>query len=1048
MQSSALMTLGRDLNSLYAQGTSSGLSDTQLLERFATRRDEAAFAVLVRRHGPTVLGVCRRLLGNSHDAEDAFQATFFVLARKAASIARKEKLAGWLYAVARQTAKKARALNARKQTKETQVAQMHEPESEPEDTEDDRLQLLAEELARLPERYRLPIILCELEGRTHKQAGRELGWPIGTVSGRLSRGRTMLAERLSRRERGLSGLALGLVRGSAPTSVPPALVSATVEAAAALGPGTVATGLISARAAKLTEIMMRALMLKKLTVLVLTLTAGLAGGITSFMAFASSAPAPAGQAPASAPQGALARESKAVPDRNQAKTALDMAIKDVDSVSDLRERCWLLIEIARAQARAGLWDDLRQTQQKVIQAASDTEHAHRLIDAAQCLAETGDVIAALGIANGLQPEYQRQRGLAEIASAQARAGDIDGARQTAKMIDDAGDQGIALHAIAKALAERHEFDLALQTTQTMASEFDKTSALVDIAAAQLRSQDPAFPQTLNQAKAAAAAIPIFIGGSKEPSDFKPNTLAQIAGILAESKAVDEARQVANSVTKPPWQDIAWKVIAKVEADRGEIDTALESTRRIQNPDEKSECLKNIVAAVAQRGDFAKASSLAGTIPGRLWRHAALLEVAKGQARSGQRANAHKVFEQILTETRDVRDGSNLGGARQASLFRLAAAQAELGAEAEALAWIVREDSPQIQAWALLSLAKTVAERHPAGRPPKPTTPLQWPNSSELIPQAKETREPIGAFRGKIALLGAVRYDDISRSTSRIEVINADGTGLTTIVNLNEGEYPIGGRVSPPDGKFIAFSLLRGNTAQADLWLVEPSGQRSKIGAEGWVSAWSPDGTLLACFGGSMYDWKNFTVETKTGRVRQLAIPRTDGVDDWSPDGKTLAVVAGNPDKRFKHPTKGEYPLRQIYLVKPDGTGRRDLTTGPMLDSICVRFSPDGKQLVYHERRHQDGRVLHFAVVQNRDGTGTRDLVSFNELYAGNAEFRPDGHPCWSPDGTKVAWLVPRKKIRGGDTRAELLVISVATGRVERIDLHSKGIMSVQAMDWR
>ena len=98
------------------------------------------------------------------------------------------------------------------------------------------------------------------------------------------------------------------------------------------------------------------------------------------------------------------------------------------------------------------------------------------------------MVAALRIANGLQPEYQRQRGLAEIASAQARAGDFDGARQTATMIDDAGDQGIALHAIAKALAERREFDRALQIVQTMASEFDKTSALVDIAAAQLRAQ--------------------------------------------------------------------------------------------------------------------------------------------------------------------------------------------------------------------------------------------------------------------------------------------------------------------------------------------------------------------------------------------------------------------------------------------------------------------------------------------------------------------------------------------------------------------------------
>ena len=106
MRASSMMTVGRDLYSLYGEGTSSGLSDAQLIERFATRRDEAAFEVLVRRHGPTVLGVCRRILGNSHDAEDAFQATFLVLARKAASIARREMVAGWLYAVARRPPRK------------------------------------------------------------------------------------------------------------------------------------------------------------------------------------------------------------------------------------------------------------------------------------------------------------------------------------------------------------------------------------------------------------------------------------------------------------------------------------------------------------------------------------------------------------------------------------------------------------------------------------------------------------------------------------------------------------------------------------------------------------------------------------------------------------------------------------------------------------------------------------------------------------------------------------------------------------------------------
>ena len=575
----------------------------------------------------------------------------------------------------------------------------------------------------------------------------------------------------------------------------------------------------------------------------------------------------------------------------------------------------------------------------------------------------------------------------------------------------------------------------------------KRPALADIAEREFRAQDPGFRQTLTRAKEAAAAIPIFFGNNKQPSDFKPSTLAQIAGILAEAKAVDEAQQMASGITKVPWQDIAWTNIAKAQADRGETDAALETTRRIQQADQKSESLENIVTALLQHHDFPKATSLAGTIPARLWKTAALLAIATAQARAGQRAAATKVFEQILADTRELKDGSDSGGIRRASLFKLAAAQAEVGEEAKALIWIDRQDSPYTRAWALLSLAKTIAERHPAVRPPRHVAAPQLPTANPPSPQEKAARKSIDSFRGRIALLGSVHYDDLAQSTNQIEAMNADGTGLTTIVTLNKGEYPVGGRVSP-DGKYVVIGLQPGDAGRADLRLVEPSGQRAKLQAQGYPSAWSPDGKFLACFGGSSYDRENFILEIKTGQVRRLAIPRANWVDDWSPDGKTLAVVAGNLERRFKHPTKGDYPLRQIYLMKADGTGRQDLTTGPMLDSIWPRFSPDGKRLVYHERRHQDGRVLDFAVVQNADGTGRRDLISFNDLYAGNAEYGPNGHPCWSPDGTRVAWLIPRKKLQGGDTRMELLVISLSTGQVERVGLHSKGIMWVQAMDWR
>ena len=420
MRTSSLITVGRDLESLYEHGTYGGLADAQLLEQFAAHRDEGAFEVLVCRHGPMIFGVCRRILGNSHDAEDAFQATFLVLARKAASIARRELVAGWLYAVARQTAKKARALKARKQTHERQVAHMIEPEMVPHDPWDDRLQLFDEELSRLPDRYRLPIILCELEGKTHQEAARHLGWPIGTVSGRLSRARTILGERLSRRDRSLSGASLAAlcVRGSSPASLPTSLIAATVEAAGAFVAKTFATGVISAQVTTLAEVMMRVLMLKKLAILVLCLTIGLGGGLTTSFALQSSPP-PAEQDRAPRADGATAPEPSAEQDRKQARTALDRAIKDVDAIVDLTQRCWILNDIARAQARAGLWDDLTKTQQKLVRAADETEHTHRLINAAECLAETGDLKTAFEIAIALQPDFQRERALAEIAAAQA-----------------------------------------------------------------------------------------------------------------------------------------------------------------------------------------------------------------------------------------------------------------------------------------------------------------------------------------------------------------------------------------------------------------------------------------------------------------------------------------------------------------------------------------------------------------------------------------------------------------------------------------------------
>jgi RNA polymerase sigma factor (sigma-70 family) len=207
----------RDLQTLFGMGVMGALSDGQLLDHFVERREGAAFEAIVHRHGPMVWNVCRRVLRDHHDAEDAFQATFLVLARRAASVMPREKLGNWLYGVAYQTATKARAMRAKRRMREGQVPDMPEPMAEPDDLRDDLAESLDRELSHLPEKYRTPIILCDLEGWTHWEAASRLGWPISTVSSRLSRAkaRNDCEGRLNRERNGNCQRAVGGDAGTA-----------------------------------------------------------------------------------------------------------------------------------------------------------------------------------------------------------------------------------------------------------------------------------------------------------------------------------------------------------------------------------------------------------------------------------------------------------------------------------------------------------------------------------------------------------------------------------------------------------------------------------------------------------------------------------------------------------------------------------------------------------------------------------------------------------------------------------------------------------------
>jgi C-terminal peptidase prc len=274
MATGQLKSVVRYLRTVTACQLASSSTDAVLLERFVSQRDEAAFEALLRRHGPMVLGLCRRVLRNSHDAEDAFQATFLVLVHKAGSVRKLASVSSWLYGVAYRTALQVKTELARRRIHERKGATMALYEPVPEMIGQELRSLLDEEISRLPEKYRIPVVLCYLEGLTYEEAARHLHWPKGTVAIRLARARERLRANLIRRGVVLSGVGLA-------AAVPVSLVSSTIRAAALTAAGyTTLAGILPARVLTLSKAVLGAMSMttfKTTVVIVLALGAAALG---------------------------------------------------------------------------------------------------------------------------------------------------------------------------------------------------------------------------------------------------------------------------------------------------------------------------------------------------------------------------------------------------------------------------------------------------------------------------------------------------------------------------------------------------------------------------------------------------------------------------------------------------------------------------------------------------------------------------------------------------------------------------------------------------
>ena len=253
-----------ELVRLFDTGSLSGLSEWELLEQFLAHRDELAFQVLVSRHGPMVLGICRRMLANAADVEDAFQATFLVLLKRAGSLGPGDAIAAWLHGVAVRVAQQARGVAAPGGTARTARPGRRSRGPEPTGEDAELRQILDEEINRLPLKYRAPIVLCYLEGQTHEEAARQLHWPLGTVKGRLARARSLLESRLTRRGVACgTGLAALAASSTTEAAVPASLLAATCNAAARIGSGTLIAHVVSASIAQLIQGVLSTMILQK-----------------------------------------------------------------------------------------------------------------------------------------------------------------------------------------------------------------------------------------------------------------------------------------------------------------------------------------------------------------------------------------------------------------------------------------------------------------------------------------------------------------------------------------------------------------------------------------------------------------------------------------------------------------------------------------------------------------------------------------------------------------------------------------------------------------
>ncbi|MDR3618041.1 MAG: sigma-70 family RNA polymerase sigma factor [Paludisphaera borealis] len=990
----------RHVRMLFNIGSVGDLTDGRLLERYTARDGETAemaFSTLVERHGPMVLRVCRSVLRDPHDAHDAFQATFLVLARRADSLWVRGSLGPWLYQVAYRVASCARSAANRRRRHEQRAAELAGPGGREEDR-DDLGDVLHVEVNRLPWGCREAVVLCYFEGLSPEQAARQLGCPVGTVQSRLARGRERLRSRLKRRGLApeIGAMGTGFAMEAPPPAPPTALVEAVIRAATPLSSTAAASGSVVG----LTEGVLKAMFLIKLRTvaeLILT-TAALAAGAQSLL---QEAPAPRPQANLEQIRAELGEQGASDPGRRQPPPETGPPPQDLTWTDVAPDEKLRVIEQLAAQSR-GNYEKIKTWKgiySYVLKQYLNDQFVAQLIAGAQLSAGR---TAPQGKPEGLMQEFDSALTFAIDVGTDAIYRDVETSRM--RFLKLGTDEEVKIQNVAP--ADHRSIVTPNSYLFFHPKERATTVFLPDHPDAQMKRRVERFPAREAQVREGGSVDPRaffkFDPGNSFWTGFELYARAFRGELGAEQKNVVEQRLKISKADGPggTWYrnqmgftggsgPMRW--VTRVWSPQAGYNP-VSSVSTLDKPDGK------IQFRIDWQWKLIDGVYLPSTIKESDYR---------GPDGRSSREQLTKLKECVLNQPLAPHQFDEGGlGLNDGDLILN---------HLERIAYIIR-DGKSVK---LADFGDRSVLRPAPAKPAPASAPASAPHAQSV---------------GRIYTTASLGTDADGRPVFSVVAVDPEIGEVTKIADESPGRL----RVSP-DGLNLAYvsgewsrTLPPAERMRQSLWTRAIAGgaaPKQLVGLDGvnpsGLPVWSPDGKQIILSVGTLDEsskkWVNetFRINADGSGREPLKIPTEDGVQDWSPDGAWV-VTTSNRNAKIGW---------QLYVMNPDGGNQRQVTEGG--NPFYARFSPDGGRLLYSDGPAKERRGVW---VVGLDGKDRRRIFSTDVGVAS---------ACWSPDGRRIAVAISGSK---PEERGRIEIVDLDGAHRTLLTLPSQEIADMP--DWR